>query len=418
MNILKKINEFLFKPKKHALPEPKTQLAEGEGKQTQQYVFKKSLETKNDAFSKLLRPENMARINIDEELRPLFEDMIIKIRDYFVQNDLMSVKDFEDFFEKHLLDGKLIIRLGNENELPFGAGAMYTKGEDKGEIVISEKSRKSHDLCHEFIHFLTMADSDGFGKRPSMYSFINEGYTELLASEIDKICPQAYFQNVKMVKFLNLFSKTKNGGIKAFLNDRFDVGDDYMWRNIGIACQEPGLNSYRWIQEIIIRKLVDFDSIKSIEDYIHVVEMLKQRPSYHKKYMESYFNDLNERFLINMDLPVNEETMMLLNQYCSFSYKAEVFGDRKVVEFDFDEINGAFDVEGNIYGDYPNGGWYIGSVRTSRNYTRCIQLSHNNRKQTYSLENFDGINWQQKFDEAKRYMYTYFGYKEEQPVVR
>ena len=80
-----------------------------------------------------------------------------------------------------------------------------------------------------------------------------------------------------MVKFLNLFSKTKNGGIKAFLNDRFDVGDDYMWRNIGIACQEPGLNSYRGIQETIIRKLVDFDSIKSVEDYIHVVKMLKQR---------------------------------------------------------------------------------------------------------------------------------------------
>lgn len=376
---------------------------------TQRNNFLQNLEINTDPFSKLLRDENMKRINIDEKLQPYFKNIIIKIRNYFIKNDLMYVKNYDEFFSEYLFDSKLTIRLASKDELPVHARGKYEK--DKNQILISEGLVSPYVLCHEFIHFLVMADSNKLNWCPSQINFINEGYTELLVSEINNIFPQAYIENVNMIKFLNLFSKNKNEAIKAFLKDKFAFGDEYMWTDINRYSENIDTNSYRSIQRKIISTLIDNSNINSNEDYIQIINILKQRPSFDKKYMEEYFMNLNKRFLENINLSTNERIMKLLNRYCSASYKAQVFGDREVVEFDFDDISGSFDINGEVYGDFPNGGVTSFS-------TQYIELVHNKKKQRYSLEGLEGTNWVNEFDKAKEELYTFFNYKEKDNIIR
>lgn len=399
MNLLDRIKTFFSKNKSKQLPEPTKHKIET----NRDTSYLQSLKIKDDPFSKLLSDENMGRINIEKELYPLFKEEISKIRDYFIKKDFMSVKNYDEFFAKYLLDGKLEIRLASEDEMPANSAAIYIK--DKNQFLIHEVFGNFHDVCHELIHFLIMADSNKLNWSPSRITFINEGYTELLASEIDNICPQAYIKNVDMVRFLNSFSKTPNESIKACLKDEFAFGDEYMWPNISRYSENKNINSYRNIQREIIKTLIDKKNIKSIEDYIQVVNLLKQRPSFDKTYMAEYFNDLNRNFLENMKLPINEKTIKLLNQYCDVSYKAEILGNKEVIEFDFDDINGFFDVDGKVYGDFPDGG-------VTSSPTRYIELRHKDKKRHYSLEGFEGINWINEFNKVKESLYTFLGYEE------
>ncbi len=400
MNIFYKLKNFFTRGKIRQIPEPKPIKKD---KMCMDY-----LKIEEDPFSKLLKDENIQRINIDKELIPIFKDSIRKIRDYFIKNDFMSVKNYDEFFEKYLLDGKLTIRLSNKDEFNNkGTGGEYKK--QQNEIVIDTKSINVGALCHEFIHFLVMADSKKLDWSPSQISFINEGFTELLTSEINNSYPQCYFKNVSMVRFLNLL--TKNLSIKAFLRDEFTIEDIYMWSSINSLSSNLDIESYRIIQRTFIEKLIDKNNIKTIEDYIQVINLLKQRPSFDKEYMEAFLADLNTEFLKNMGLPVNEETLKLLNQYCDTSYKAEEFGNREVIEFSLNGINGSFDEDGKVYGDFPDGG-------VTSQATVFIELRHNGKNKRYSLNNFKGINWVEEFNRAKEALYLLCSYKEKEDIIR
>lgn len=357
MNLFERLKNIFYKNKIKQLPQPIINNTEDKKGDT----FVNELKIENDPFSKLLSPDTMKRIGIDEELKPIFKDVIIKTRNYFIKNDLMSAKDYDNFFEKFLLDKKLTIRFGKENEVPNYAKGIYIKDEN---VILMEPNVQrnkvfAHDLlCHEFIHFLVMADSNKLNWCPSQISFINEGYTEYLASQIYDMCPQSYLENVNIIKFLNSFSTIKNAPIKAFLRDEFIFDDDNMWANISrnsINEYSSDKNNYRNIQREMIKNLIDKNNIKSVDQYIHTINILKSRPYYDKEYMKNYLEDLNKIFLENMQLPLNERNIELLNNYCDAAYKSENFGNGEVVEFDIDDINGAFDVNGRIYGDFPNG---------------------------------------------------------------
>ena len=120
------------------------------------------------------------------------------MRDYFIKKDLFSAKDFQAFFDNYLLNNNLEIRQGTEEEIPAGAGAIYDK-QNKRILLSGLGSNESqvHTLCHEFIHFMVMGDSNKLGWCPSQVLFANEAWTELLASEITEMCPQSYIDSVE-----------------------------------------------------------------------------------------------------------------------------------------------------------------------------------------------------------------------------
>ena len=409
MNLFERLKNIFYKNKIKQLPQPIINNTEDKKGNT----FVNELKIENDPFSKLLSPDTMKRIDIDEELKPIFKDVIIKIRNYFIKNDLISTKDYDDFFEKFLLDKKLKIRFGKENELPNHSGGIYIK--DENAILMEPNTQKNKvfalDLCHEFLHFLVMADSNKLNWSPSQILFINEGYTEYLASQIYDMCPQSYIKNVNMIKFLNSFSTIKNAPIKAFLKDEFIFGDENMWANINrnsINGYSTDRNNYRNIQREIIQNLIDKNNIKSVDQYIHTINILKSRPSYDKEYMKEYLEDLNKIFLENMQLPLNEKNVGLLNNYCDAAYKSENFGNGEVVEFDIDDINGAFDANGTCYGDFPNG--QVTSMKKI-----YIEIKHNDKTYNYSLDGFNGTNWVEEFEKAKT---AFLNYKEKDDIGR
>ena len=158
MNLFERLKNIFYKNKIKQLPQPIKNNTENKNGDT----FVNKLKIENDPFSKLLSPDTIKRIDIDEELKPIFKDIIIKIRNYFIKNDLISTKDYDDFFEKFLLDRKLKIRFSKENELINYTGGIYIK--DKNVILMEPNIQRNkvfaHTLCHEFLHFLVMADSN------------------------------------------------------------------------------------------------------------------------------------------------------------------------------------------------------------------------------------------------------------------
>ena len=145
MNLFERLQNIFYKNKIKQLPQPIKNNTENKNGDT----FVNELKIENDSFSKLLSPDTIKRIDIDEELKPIFKDVIIKIRNYFIKNDLISTKDYDGFFEKFLLDRKLKIRFSKENELINCTGG-YIK--DKNVILMESNIQRNkvfaYTLCH------------------------------------------------------------------------------------------------------------------------------------------------------------------------------------------------------------------------------------------------------------------------------
>ena len=60
----------------------------------------------DNPFLDLLKEQNLTKIKIDKELIPIFKIVIAKLSDYFLRNNLMSVKDWKSLFHTYLLNNK------------------------------------------------------------------------------------------------------------------------------------------------------------------------------------------------------------------------------------------------------------------------------------------------------------------------
>ena len=179
------------------------------------------------AFSDLAKAENLNKLNMDEAIRPIFASVLEKMQDYFDKKGLMNANNYAMLFEKHLLTD-------SPEKWCFKVGTINSDGltnvTEKVITISDKKMEENHYLleqivCHEFIHFLVMADlpfieqKDGsFIQDPSRYvmphfkggSFINEGYTQLLTNQIIPIASPFYVALVSMVEFMNYIMKVDN----------------------------------------------------------------------------------------------------------------------------------------------------------------------------------------------------------------
>lgn len=367
--------------------------------------FIEDLKNIENPFSNILKPENMKTINIDEKAIPVFEKTIRKIEKYFVTNNLLNVKDFENFFSEYLLNNNLEIRYADIEELPEGSGAVYDK--DKKRILLSgvgNSKMQINTLCHEFIHFMVMADSNKLSWCPSKINFINEAYTELLTSEITEMNPQCYLKGIDMVKFFNLITGNQTDWQKSFLRDEFNMGDEYLWNNVNnISLKNENIESYRQIQREIINRCIDTWRIDSIDSYLKIIDILSQRASFDKEFMTDYFNRLNKTFIENMQISDNQDLINLLNNYCKVSYYAKKCGNSPIEEYEIEDISGAYDKDGNIYGDFPDGG-------TSFSPNKKFEITHNKQTKIYSLEKFIGTDFNKEYDKMKKHISEIFNY--------
>lgn len=122
------------------------------------------------SFTNLLIDKNLNRMIIDQELIESFKRVINKIQVYFNTNGYTSQRNYENFFEKYLLQdtkGKLYFQVSDEPS-KIGANGFYRHGKDGKNIIVIDKSVLKMDLeyidsilCHEFIHFLIMRELKG-----------------------------------------------------------------------------------------------------------------------------------------------------------------------------------------------------------------------------------------------------------------
>ena len=93
---LKKI--FSRKIDQKELPSP--QISSNENDRNLKKTFVEELKNVENPFSKLLDPENLKTIDIDKDAIQIFKQAIKNIEKYFIENNLLNVKDFDCFFKE------------------------------------------------------------------------------------------------------------------------------------------------------------------------------------------------------------------------------------------------------------------------------------------------------------------------------
>jgi hypothetical protein len=157
-------------------------------------------------FLNRLTKNYLKRIKIDSELIPTFKIVIAKINDFFSENGLMNVKDWNSFFEEFLISDnpdQLCIKLGRLDNVSHGG--KYSKINKEIVMNIDDTSPNGiskcicHDFCHEFIHFLVMHDSNSLNAKISDSMFFNEGMTEYLTGCIMGTGNNSFYYRIKAV---------------------------------------------------------------------------------------------------------------------------------------------------------------------------------------------------------------------------
>ena len=251
-------------------------------------------------------------LDIDEKLIPAFENILVKLNDYFKKTGLYKTKDYYKIINIYLLSKKIKFRVSDEPS-KIGANGYYDM--QKNEIVIDEKTVANSQaflettLCHEFIHFLAMNGKNMFPiDRP-----INEAYTESLTRKVlQSKKTWSYESFVRMINFMNQLYDIQTNYYDFMSNLSFFYPNlvQYEFKkklyqyyknyeekgfNIRIAItDEDYIESQR---ELLKSKI---KHIKTIEDLEKFLTLLDNRPVKDDKYMKTYYKDLAKSLAKNL----------------------------------------------------------------------------------------------------------------------
>lgn len=189
----------------------------------------------DNPFLDLLKEQNLTKIKIDKELIPIFKIVIAKLSDYFLRNNLMSVKDWKSLFHTYLLtenNDQYHIKFGNFENMEK-LGGLYCQ--QNSEILIRpnmDSDELCETLCHEFIHFLVHLDSTYLGWKPTEAFILNEGLTQLLTNEVLNLTENnIYSKEVRLAQIYCELSRDKEP-MRHFLCDKFTFNDESDLQNI------------------------------------------------------------------------------------------------------------------------------------------------------------------------------------------
>ena len=362
----------------------------------------------NNPFLNLLREQNLTKIKIDKELIPIFKIVISKISDYFLQNNLMDVKDWNSFFESFLITNnseQIYIKLGRISENNEPVGGEYSK--DKKIIAINQINSNIDSLCsalcHEFIHFLVMHDSNSLKAKISDSSFFNEGMTEYLTGCImGRGNCSSYFKEYEMAEF---YCKITKNPFAYFLNDKFSFDDDYyapsnLIRSSVRFQHDNKLESYLSIQRKIINNGLDDYSINSFEDFVNIVTIINQRPMFDGEYINYIFEKIVDKYTKKLNLSEQQKIGIKdkLNTFCKISNKYQLYGENDVAEYLIDDLHIAFDKKGNDYNDFPLDGINKRGQISFDGVSKII--THRDKNYIINIEKMNCKNWKVVYDKT------------------
>lgn len=363
----------------------------------------------SNPFLNLLNDENINKIKIDEELIPVFKEVITKMSEYFLKNNLMNVRDWNAFFERFLLtnnEEQIQIKFCSTSETIEPIGGEYCKKEKTIYInrIYNNKNGLRSALCHEFIHFLVMHDSNSLNAKISDSPFFNEGMTEYLSSCImGRGNSSYYFREYEMSKF---YCKIAKNPFSCFLNDKFAFDDDYnapmnLIRSSERFQNDNKLDSYLSIQrEIIYNGLNDYN-INSFEDFVNIVTIINQRPRFDGDCINYAFESIVDKYITNLNLNARQRTDIMgkLITFCKISNKYQLYGDNEVSEYLIDDLHIAFDKKGKYFNDFPLGGT---NKRGQLGFDGISKITVVHRDKTYLIntEEMNCKNWKPIYEKA------------------
>ena len=362
----------------------------------------------DNPFLDLLKEQNLTKIKIDKELIPFFKIVISKISDYFSQNNLINVKDWKSFFNSFLLTNnneQIYIKLGSIGENVEPIGGEYSK--EKKVIAINQINSNSDmlcsSLCHEFIHFLVMHDSNSFNAKVSDSSFFNEGLTEYLSCLImGRGSNSNYFRELEMAEF---YSKITKNSLAFFLNNQFAFSDNYYTPSNLIRSSEKfqndkRLDSYLNMQREIINRGLDDYNIDSFEDFVNIVTIINQRPRFDGEYIDYIFKKVVDKFIAKMnlsELQINNVSDKLI-KFCKISNKYQLYSDNEVAEYLIEDLHIAFDKKGKHYNDFPSNGEHARGQTMTDMYHNRIEVIHRDKKYVIDITKMKCRNWKIIYD--------------------
>ena len=358
---------------------------------------------KQSPFLKLLEPENLSKINIEAELIPIFKKVIIKINDYFIENDLMDAKDWDSFFEKYLLtpnDSQHSIKKDPQCRTKCACGEYYR---DSKEIIVTSVDSKI--LCHEFIHFLVMADRTKYKLKVEDYTAFNEGMTERLAilvmGGVQNSLIGAYQDEVELAGFYCSLSG-KRSPFKYFLNNEFYFDYDKQkwqqaWRWAAKFFRFHDDYSRNSLQRFITDNALKDYVITSFDEYLDFVYKFNNHSYYfNKNEYQIVINKIIERYITNLNF--SEENKQLLRQkmmsLAFLSKRVQKYGSIDAFECDIDGQLLTFSRDGKHLRDL---------FRTQTHKPVQIQIDQHNN---VAIVTYDGKTYEMNF-ECKNYQREY-----------
>lgn len=360
----------------------------------------------NNPFLNLLKEENLNKIKIDKELISVFKIVIAKMSDYFLQNNLIDAKDWNSIFQTYLLtknDSQYTIKYGNFEDMEW-CGGKYVKKDFK--ILIKENRPETlyETLCHEFIHFLVMVDSNSLNWKLSDACILNEGLTQLLTIDILNIKDNlTYIEEVQLAEIYCELSKDKEP-IKQFLCDKYTFEDESDIQNIGIRSRYYENNhdkySYGDVQKYVIRNSIDINSIDSISSYISLVNILRKRRNPDFEYIDSLFDAITDNLVSKMESDEDSKKYLktkLINFQKSADY-SQMCGNNEVAIYLMNDLRIAFDQKGNHYVDFPSDGEHARGQTMTDMYHNRIEVIHRDKKYVIDTTKMKCRNWQTIYD--------------------
>lgn len=354
----------------------------------------------NSPFLELISDENIKKLKIENELINEFKSIIKKIDKFFKDNNLMGAKDWRSFFNKYLLtDSDEQVSISLSEHIDDGCGGYYNKKEKK----ISVRNKKSNSLCHEFIHFMVMHDSNSLNRKVSDCRFLNEGMTEfltgcILTGTINGECnSSSYIYEYLMAEFYCTMTKNNNP-ILHFLKDEYAFDDNVygpasLERTASWFDKNESHENLLQIQRSIISSVFDSFKLNSFNDFVETVSAINKRPKMDNQYIDDVFKKIVDKYLARLDIDVSlhEVIRKQLLDFCKISYKFSLYGDKAISEYKIDDIFIAFDSFGNHYGQFPfSGEKSRGGILTDQ-YN--IVITHRDKKYKIDRKEMEFKRW-------------------------
>lgn len=351
-------------------------------------------------FLELISDENIKKLKIDNDLIDEFKSVIKKIDKFFKENNLMDVRDWRSFFHKYLLtdsDEQVSICFNEYDNNSWG-GCYYKK-----EKKISVRDKTVNSLCHEFIHFMVMHDSNSLNRKISDCRFINEGMTEfltgcILTGTINGRCnSSSYIYEYLMAEFYCTMTK-RNNPILHFLKDEYAF-DDNVYGPASLECvaawfdKNESYENLLQIQRSIISSVYDSFKLNSFNDFVEIVSAINKRVKRDDQYIDGIFEKIVDKYLdtLNIEGNLHEVIRKQLLDFCKISYKFSLYGDKAVSEYKIDDIFIAFDSDGNHYDQFPfSGEKYRGGILTDSDN---IVITHRDKKYKIDRKKMEFRRW-------------------------